>query len=154
MKRWITLLMAGVLTLVVSACGGGDSPEKINGMGPADIPLKYVNARVQGDDKTLGDLIASDTSHLGLKPKNPPQHPEYEVKTYELTQWKFDDNTYYYLMEFMNPARDNILDRQDFKIIKTKEGWKKEQYGETTDFDAIVSKLTESKKVLRELNEK
>lgn len=154
MKRFIVLLILAVLTLVVSACGGEKQPEKINGLGPADIPLKYVNARVQGDDKTLGELIASDTSHLNLKPENPPRHPDFQVTTYGLTQWKFDDDTYYYLLEFMNPARDNILDREDFKIIKTQEGWKKDSYGDTKDFDAIVGKLDKSKKVLKELNEK
>ncbi|MEK5645947.1 hypothetical protein BK138_34480 [Paenibacillus rhizosphaerae] len=154
MKRFVTLLMVAVLVLVASACGGGgDQPEKINGMGPADIPLKYVNALIQRDDKTLTDLIAADTSYL-LKPENPPQHPNYKVTTYDLIQWKFDDETYYYLMEYMNPARNNILDREDFKIIKTKEGWKKDDFGDTPDFDAIVSKLNKSKKVLKELNEK
>lgn len=154
MKRFVTLLMVAVLVLVASACGGGgDQPEKINGMDPADVPLKYVNALVQLDDKTLTDLIASDTSKF-LHPENPPEHPDYKVTTYELTQWKFDDDTYYYLMEYMNPARNNILDREDFKIIKTKDGWKKDSFGETKDFDVIVSKLDKSKKVLKELNEK
>ncbi|MGN7170614.1 hypothetical protein ACTHSJ_32605 [Paenibacillus cellulositrophicus] len=155
MKRFVTLLMIAVFSLVVSACGGGgDQPEKINGVGPADIPLKFVNARVMGDKKSMAELIAEDISYLSWDLSQPPKHPEYKVTNYELTQWKFDDDTYYYLMQFINPARENILDREDFKIIKTKEGWKRESYDDTKNFDAIVSKLAKSKKVLKELNEK
>lgn len=155
MKRFVTLLMVAVLVLVASACGGGgDQPQKINGIGPADIPLKYVNALVQRDVKTMSELIASDTSHMGWDLNQPPEHPDNKVANYELTQWKFDDSTYYYLMEFNNPLKENVLDREDFKIIKTEEGWKKDSYGDTPDFDVIVSKLNKSKKVLKELNEK
>lgn len=153
MKRLLTLLVLAAITILVIACSGrSDEPEKINGVGPADIPVKYVDAQLKQDYKALTDLIAADMDFMNWDLNSPPKHPEYEVTSYSLTQWKLDENTYYYLMEYLNPAKADQLDSENFKIEKTDEGWKKDSYGETPGFEEIVSRLEETKTVLKELS--
>lgn len=149
MKKITLLVLVVVLTLVSSACSSG--PEKINGLVPADIPVLFITAFIQGDEKKQVELIDADLSHMSLNPEQGPQNDN-QLDNYGLIEWKFDENTYYYKLEYFNPYRNNLRSFEKFKIIETEEGWKAEDYLDPTYFEEIVAKLEESKKVIRELS--
>ncbi|MFS0728380.1 hypothetical protein [Paenibacillus sp. 1P07SE] len=144
--RIITILVMLSALLITSACGSV-APEEINGLKPSDIPVLYTEANIRKDYEALNNLLEyREEDLLGLHEDESP----YQLETYGLTEWVFDDQTYYYLMEYLDPSQNDNLRVATFKIIRTEEGWKKERYGETPDFDVIVEKLNEN--MLRELS--
>ncbi|WP_134704942.1 hypothetical protein [Ammoniphilus sp. YIM 78166] len=152
MKRIGLLIMLFIMSLVTVACGGDNvsEGETVNGLKPSDIPVKYTQDVIQNDGDGMNNLLAKKTKFYpnAMPPKN-----NIELQNYQLTEWKFDDDTYYYLIEYIDP-RDNLVHKEDFRVIRTQDGWKKDSYGDTPSFEEIVSKLEKNKKVLRELNAK
>lgn len=152
MKRIGLFLVLLLFSLITTACGSGSVSvgETANGLKPSDIPVKYIQTDIQNDGDGMNELLAKKTKFYpnAMPPKN-----NLQLQNYQLTEWKFDDDTYYYLIEYIDP-QDNLLHKEDFRVIKTKDGWKKDSYGDTPNFEEIVSKLEKNKKVLRELNEK
>ncbi len=153
MKRIGLLLILVIMSLAAVACSSETSGGVvIHGLKPSDIPVKYIQAKINKDYKTLNELLLEKEEDL-LELQEYEQKNDKVLEKYGLIQWAFDNDTYYYLLEYINP-QDNLLHKEDFKIIKTQDGWKKDSYGDTANFQQIVSKLENNKKVLRELNAK
>ena len=153
MKRLGFLMTLFMISLLAIGCGSETSGGKvINGLKPSDVPVKFIQARLQKDEKTMYSLIEGKKDYLGLKKEQGPQNQE-QIKNYRLTEWIFDSNTYYYKSEFIDP-QENRLREDIFKVIKTKEGWKLDGYGDPPNFDEIVISLEKNKKILREMNDK
>lgn len=149
MKRIGLLMMLFLMSLLAIACGSETSGgEVINGLKPSDVPVKYIQARIQHDAKTMNDLLFEKTE---FDPNAMPPKNNLQLQNYQLTEWKFDNVTYYYIMEYIDPENKK-LHKEDFRVIKTEDGWKKDDYGDTPNFEQIVSNLEKNKTILRELS--
>lgn len=134
-----TLLMG--LVMVLSACGtessGGSGqessdkgPEPINGMTPAQVVMKYELAFIQDDEKTMYSLSStSKNKNKGHSDLQGPQNQKQLYSGYKLTEYKYDDDTYYYDLEFASSPDEELASH--CRVVREKDGWKfdKSMYG-------------------------
>ncbi|MFP4854715.1 hypothetical protein, partial [Paraburkholderia sp. BR14264] len=71
------------------------------------------------------------------------------IKRYNLTEWKVNDERYFYEVEFQDPTENDRVRTEKMEIVKTDSGWKRTKYGNVHDFDKLVMGL--EPEVLREL---
>lgn len=120
-----------LLTLV--ACGSN----KVEGKGPEDIPVEWVNAHVQKDQEKMTALLDKEQSLLDSKKSS---ENDLEIKDYKLTEWKVNDDNYFYEIVYTDPESEEVkTDRM--KIIKTEDGWKRAKYGQVKDFEKLTADL-------------
>lgn len=144
MKKLLYIFSISILVLIVAACGKKEVVES----GPADIPIKWVNAQIQNDQSEMIELLDKKTTAL-----DQTQNAERKdtIKKYTLTEWKATNENYFYKIEFQDPTDKNKLRTDKMEVIKTESGWKRTKYGNIVDFDRLVKDL--KPKVLRELHD-
>ncbi|MFU8692733.1 lipoprotein (plasmid) [Rossellomorea sp. FS2] len=130
-----------LLTLV--ACGSN----KVEGKGPEDIPVEWVNAEVQKDGSKMLDLLKEKTNAL-----NSDQKAENNtvIESYKLTEWKASEDRYFYEVIYENPQTSGATTEQ-MEVVKTKEGWKRTSYSDLRNFDTLTQDLEPN--VLKEMHD-
>lgn len=162
MKKW--WLMTGVLSLSIftAACGN-----EVDGKGPDDVAIEWVNADVQGNEAKQFELLSEkekeeERESLGrnILDENVGKQNDYKIEKYKLTEYKQDDDHYFYKVEYVNPNReeegslgynDKIIDNME--IERTDSGWKRTQNMKfsANEFESKVEGL--EPKVLKELHD-
>lgn len=147
MRKFLLMMSVSLLLLIAVACG---SKEEVtgNGEGPADIPVEWANAMIQKDQAKRLELLEDKTDALDSEVG--PQNQE-KLEQYRLTEWKANDEQYFYKIEFHDPVKDKMK-TETMEIIKTDSGWKRTKFLNLNNFDSIVQDL--ESKVIRELHEK
>jgi predicted small lipoprotein YifL len=143
MKK-LFLIMSLALVLVVTGCGNNE----VNGKGPEDIPVEWVNAKIQNDQAKMLHLLDQKTEALDPKTKS---NSKDEIKHFRLTEWKANDERYFYEIEYKNPTNNEKVETEKMEVIKTKNGWKRTKYSNLQSFDKLVQDL--KPEVLRELHD-
>lgn len=132
------------LLIVAAACGNNE----IDGKGPADIPVEWVNAQIQNDQSKMLDLLDEKTD--ALDPEEEARNKD-TIEHYKLTEWKANDERFFYKVEYQDPTENDRLSTEKLEVIKTDSGWKRTKYGNLVDFDKLVADL--KPEVLRELHD-
>lgn len=143
MKKSILIIALLLISIVTAACGNNE----INGQGPADIPVEWVNAHIQKDQSKMLSLL--DKKETALDSEDKADNKE-TIQNYKLTEWKASDDRYFYEIVYENPTKNNKLETEQMEVIKTESGWKRTEYGEVYNFDKHVTDL--KPKVLKELH--
>lgn len=131
-------------------------PESINGISARDVPMiktEAVNGKCS-DWKVLKTILIKEDyeslrdfySDKELGKCN--ESEEWEIPSnHRLTEYKANEDLYYYLLEYPSSTDLYNLQREFFKVIKTKEGWKTfHRYSkpaweyETQDLDPLLIK--------------
>lgn len=133
------------LLIIAAACGSNE----VNGKGPADIPVEWVNAEIQKNEPKMLDLLEKKSKALDVEDKAENKET---IKQYKLTEWKANDEHYFYKIEYLDPTDNDRLRTDKMELIKTDSGWKRTKYGNINDFDKLVEDLKPT--VLRELHDK
>ncbi|MEC2054215.1 hypothetical protein I6J18_00295 (plasmid) [Peribacillus psychrosaccharolyticus] len=144
MKKLLYIFSISFLVLITAACGKNEVDES----GPADIPIKWVNAQIQNDQSKMVELLDKKTTALD---QNQNAERKDTIKKYTLTEWKATNENYFYKIEFQDPTDKEKLRTDKMEVIKTESGWKRTKYGNIVDFDRLVEDL--KPKVLRELHD-
>ncbi|GIN41495.1 hypothetical protein [Heyndrickxia oleronia] len=142
MKKLLMFMSFSFLLIIVAGCGSNE----VNGDGPADIPVEWVNAQIQNNQSKMLDLL--DEKSEALDPEQKAERKE-TIKRYKLTEWKVNDERYFYEVEFQDPTENDRVRTEKMEIVKTDSGWKRTKYGNVHDFDKLVMGL--EPEVLREL---
>ncbi|MEK4925012.1 hypothetical protein MKX78_24295 [Cytobacillus sp. FSL R5-0569] len=142
MKKW--LVAAGLTTtiFVTAACGN----EEVNGQGPSDVAIQWVNAEIQNNQHKMLELLDEKSIALDKEIKG---DNESEAENYKLTEWKASDNRYFYEMIYENPE-DKKMVTERMEIIKTDDGWKRTSYSDLRNFDTHIADI--EPKILKELH--
>jgi hypothetical protein len=146
MKKLMLIMSISFLLLIATACGNKEVDG--TGKGPADIPVEWVNAQIQGDEPKMLDLLDEKTKALDLEDKSRNKET---VKHYKLTEWKANAEHYFYKIEYLDPTDNDRLSTEQMEVIKTDSGWKRTKYGDIYDFDKLVEDL--KPEVLMELHD-
>lgn len=142
MKKWIVAAGLTTTIFVTAACGS----EKVNGQGPSNIPVEWVNAHIQKDQGKMAELLEKEQSLIDPEDK---ADNDSQVENYKLTEWKVDDDRYFYEIVYEHPE-EGRLKTDKMEVIQTDDGWKRSKYGEINDFDQLVANI--EPKVLKELH--
>lgn len=142
MKKWIVAAGLTTTIFVTAACGS----EKVNGQGPSNIPVEWVNAHIQKDQGKMAELLEKEQSLIDPEDK---ADNDSQVENYKLTEWKVDDDRYFYEIVYEHPE-EGRLKTVKMEVIQTYDGWKRSKYGEINDFDQLVANI--EPKVLKELH--
>ena len=140
-----TLMAVGLLAVIIVAVACGSN--EISGKTSADIPVEWVNAHIQKDQGKMVELL--EKKETALDPEDKPDN-DLIVENYKLTEWKANDNRYFYEVEYEHP-NDKGIKIERMEVIKTDNGWKRTEYGSVYNFDELVKNL--EPKVLKELHE-
>ncbi|MGX1195939.1 hypothetical protein [Metabacillus sp. SLBN-84] len=143
MKKLI-LLMGLTLLLATAGCGSNE----VNGKGPDDIPVDWVNAKIQNDQKMMLDLLDQKTEALDPEAE---KYSDEKIKQYRLTEWKASNERYFYEIEYKNPTNNEKVETEKLEVIKSEEGWKRTKYSNLQNFDKLVQDI--KPEVLRELHD-
>lgn len=140
--------MMSIFVFIIAAACGSNEVHKVDGKGPADIPVKWANAEVQKDQATRAKLLVENDGIM-----SPDKGPENDktIEKYKLTEWKVNDDDYFYEITYLHPIK-NELKTERMEVIKTDSGWKRKEYGDIYNFDKLVEDL--KPEVLRELHDK
>jgi hypothetical protein len=143
MKRFfLTILL--LLTVFFTSCS---KETDTNGDTPKDIPVRWANAMVQKDSATRYDLLIERTT--ALKPDKSAENDSV-IKEYKLTEWKANNEKYFYEIVFVNPTEKKTY-TEKMEIVKTDSGWKRKEFLNIRNFELIVENLKPS--ILREMHE-
>lgn len=131
------MVIALIMLALITACGDKEASDK----GPSHIPVKWANAVIQKDQSTMSDLLLkkSDSLNSDQKPKN-----DKTIKEYTLTEFKKDEKSYYYSLEYQDPE-SNQFKMENMEIVKTGKGWKKTQYLSLANFNKLVQDIKPKK---------
>jgi hypothetical protein len=147
MRKLFSMMSISLFLIIAAACGSNEV-HKVDGKGPADIPVEWANAMIQKDQAKRLELLEDKTD--ALDPEVGPQNQE-KLEQYRLTEWKANDEKYFYKIEFYDPVKDEMK-TETMEIIKTDSGWKRTKFLNLNNFDSIVQDL--ESKVIKELHEK
>lgn len=142
MKKSFLIITFSILLIVAASCSNKEVSEK----GPSYIPVDWVNAQIQNDQAKMLDLLDEKTTALSANEK---ARNKETIEVYRLTEWKVNDNHYFYMIEYQDPTLNNRLKTEKLEVIKTDSGWKRTKYGNLVDFDKLVRGL--KPEVLKEL---
>lgn len=142
MKKFSLVMSFLFLLIIAAACGSNE----INGKGPDDIPVEWAKAMIQRDEATRASLLLENDGIMS--PDKGPQNKE-KLGIYELTEWKANDDKYFYKIKFIDPVADEGR-TETMEIIKTDSGWKRTQFDNLSDFDVLIGGL--DGKVLKEMH--
>lgn len=134
------------LTLLLATAGCGSN--EVNGKGPDDIPVDWVNAKIQNDQKMMLDLLDQKTEALDPEAE---KYSDEKIKQYRLTEWKASNERYFYEIEYKNPTNNEKVETEKLEVIKSEEGWKRTKYSNLQNFDKLVQDI--KPEVLRELHD-
>jgi len=143
-RKFFSIISVSFLLIIAAACGSNE----VNGKGPADIAVEWVNAQIQGDEPKMLKLLDEKTK--ALDPEDKARNKE-TIKHYKLTEWKASDERYFYKIEYQDPTDNDRVKTEQMEVIKTDSGWKRTKYSDLYDFDKLVEDL--KAKVLRELHD-
>lgn len=131
------MVIALMMLALITACGDKEASNK----GPSHIPVKWANAVIQKDQSTMSDLLLkkSDSLNSEQKSKN-----DKTIKEYTLTEFKKDEKSYYYSLEYQDPE-SNQFKTENMEIVKTGKGWKKTQYLSLANFNKLVQDIKPKK---------
>lgn len=132
-------------SVIASACGNEEVDG--DGKGPADIPVQWANAMIQRDEATRARLLVENNGVMSLD-KGPENIGKLE--SYELTEWKANNDKYFYEINFVDPISEQGRSER-MEVVKTDDGWKRTKYGNLTSFESLIVGL--EGKVLKELHE-
>ncbi|WP_061810454.1 hypothetical protein [Rossellomorea vietnamensis] len=141
MKRRLLIVVFLAMVLIAAACGNKDSE------GPSNLPVEWVNAHIQKDQGKMAELL--DQEETALDPEDKADN-NLEVKNYKLTEWKASDKRYFYEVVYEHPKKKG-LKTEEMEVIKTKDGWKRTEYGSVYNFKQLVADL--EPEVLKELHD-
>lgn len=152
MKR-LVFLLGITLILLLTGC----SPEVINGLSPRDIPVKSLEYKMSGNGEEYCKLIipehlesADDLYDCSSKPTG-----NWKLGSeYRLTEFKANEDTYYYLLEYQGES--NVVGPRDrkeyYKIVRTEDGWKHYLFFGYSDFEYETQGL--EPKVVKEVHDR
>ncbi|MDR0140144.1 hypothetical protein RFW18_20485 [Metabacillus idriensis] len=143
MKKLFLILSISFLLVVAAACGNNE----VNGKGPEDIPVEWAQAMIQRDESTRAELLIKNDGVMS--PDKGPQNKQ-KLESYELTEWKANDDKYFYRIKFIDPEADEGR-TETMEIVKTDKGWKRTKFDNLSNFETLVESLDE--KVLKELHD-
>lgn len=144
MRKLFSIMNVSFLLIIAAACGSNE----VNGNESANIPVEWANADVQKDQSKKLDLL--EKKETLLDPEDKPDNKN-TIKNYKLTQWKVNEDNYYYEITYENPTQNNKLKTEKMEVIRTDSGWKRTKYGDIYNFDKLVEDL--KPEVLRELHD-
>jgi hypothetical protein len=147
MRKLFSMMSISLFLIIAAACGSNEA-NKIDGKGPADIPVKWANAEVQKDQATRANLLAEND---GIMSSDKGPENDKTIEKYKLTEWKASDDHYFYEITYQHPIQGK-LKTERMEVIKTDSGWKRTEYGDIYNFEKFVEDL--EPKVLRELHDK
>lgn len=145
MRKFLFVMSMVLFMGIVAACG--NDAVDVDGKGPVDIPVEWANAEVQKDQATRAKLLVENDGTMS--PDKGPQN-ENTIEEYKLTEWKVDNDRYYYEITYKHPV-ENSLKTEQMEIVRTDNGWKRTKYGDMYNFDKLVEDL--EPKVIRELHD-
>lgn len=131
-----------VTMFFLAACGDQEAEER------RVVPIQFAEAKVQRDHSTLLNLIIEPNE---LLQGDQEAENDYTINNYELIEWKYEDDIYFYEMTYYDERRQQSTSEK-MEIQRTDEGWKKTIYGDSRKFDEVVPTLGEGE-VLREMSE-
>ncbi|WP_374720621.1 hypothetical protein [Peribacillus tepidiphilus] len=139
------MLVIGIsfLLIVAAACGSDEA----NGKGPAEVPVKWANAMIQRDEASRAKLLVKNDGIMS--PDKGPQNKQ-KLGSYELTEWKANDDKYFYKIKFIDPEADEGR-TETMEVIKTDSGWKRTQFDNLSNFETLIGSL--DGKLLKEMHE-
>ncbi|OHR66389.1 hypothetical protein HMPREF3291_01685 [Bacillus sp. HMSC76G11] len=143
MKKLFLIMSISLLLVVAAACGSNE----VNGKGPEDIPVEWAKAMIQRDESTRAELLIKNDGVMS--PDKGPQNKQ-KLESYELTEWKANDDKYFYRIKFIDPEADEGR-TETMEIVKTDKGWKRTKFDNLSNFETLVESL--DKKVLKELHD-
>ncbi|HER2025532.1 hypothetical protein LCL90_22915 [Bacillus infantis] len=138
-KAWLPVVLS-VVVIVAAACSN-------NGQGPSNIPVEWVNAEVQRDESKMLQLL--DEKTIALEPEDKANN-DLVIETYKLTEWKANDNRYFYEVTYEHPEEDRMVTER-MEVINTDNGWKRTSYSDLRNFEVLTGDL--EPEVLKELHE-
>jgi hypothetical protein len=144
MKKLFLIMGLSILLVVGAGCGS----KEVNGESSEDVPVHWVNAKIQNDQAKMLHLLDQKTEALDPETKS---NSEDEIKHFRLTEWKANDERYFYEIEYKNPTNNDKVETEKMEVIKTKDGWKRTKYSNLQRFDKLVQDL--KPEVLRELHD-
>jgi len=125
------------------ACGSN----KVDGKGPSEIPVEWVNAEVQRNGSKMLDLLDEKTNALDSDQK---AESNTVIENYKLTEWKASEDRYFYEVIYENPQKSGATTEQ-MEVVKTDEGWKRTSYSDLRNFDTLTQDLEPN--VLKEMHD-
>lgn len=151
MKRLVFLL--GITLILLTGCG----PEVINGLSPRDIPVKSLEYRKSGNGEEYCKFVVPEDMERAdrLFDCSSKSKERWEIDPgYRLTEFKANEDTYYYLLEYRDESRIvGLKDQREFyKIIRTEDGWKKHVLFSKERFDYETQGL--EPKVVKEVHDR
>ncbi|TCS93252.1 hypothetical protein [Hazenella coriacea] len=138
MKRLSTWLLIATISMLLIGCTT-EAEEKanlqksegdvINGMTPDQVAVLYQTAKIQKNLRRqmalvgpeLLDKVTHGVEDLNFKKDFGPENQNSIKPDYKLTEYKFDDNTFFY--QFENTDDDSLFNFP-YKIVRTPRGWK------------------------------
>ncbi|SDJ25698.1 hypothetical protein [Alteribacillus bidgolensis] len=87
------LLILGIVIVLLSACGDSEAEDR------REVPVQWATSYVQQDQAVRRELQVDPPDSLDAD--QGPQN-NYEVTDYKLTEWKYDDETYFYEIVYYN----------------------------------------------------
>lgn len=133
---WVTVI------IMLSACSNAEAKER------RDLPVQWATAIVQQDDEKMDSLLVEPFDDL-----DPSQGAQngLQLGEYQLIEWKYDDETYFYEIVYFNERR-GVKSSHQMEVVLTDDGWKKTRYGDSRRFKELADHLGEGE-VLREMSE-
>ncbi|MDT0163595.1 hypothetical protein [Bacillus sp. AG4(2022)] len=137
-KAWLPVVLS-IVFIVAAACGN-------NGQGPSDIPVEWVNAEVQKDQSKMLKLLNEKSKALDPEDK---ADNDLVIETYKLTEWKANDDRYFYEVIYEHPEKGRMVTER-MEVINTDSGWKRTSYSDLRNFETLIGDL--EPEVLKELH--
>ncbi|AJD92899.1 hypothetical protein JMA_35820 [Jeotgalibacillus malaysiensis] len=85
---------------------------------PSNIAVEWLNASLQKDQSTMLELI--DQSTNALDPKEGAVN-DLAIENYTLTEWKANDERYFYEIVYEHPDNQSVATEQ-MEVIKNDQG--------------------------------
>ena len=141
MKKVIFAAGLTAVLLITSGCDDKAATED----GPETVPVEWVIAEVQKDQATMLDLL--DEKSKALDPEDEADN-DLTIENYKLTEWKADDDRYFYEIVYEHPEKSRMVTER-MEVIQVEDGWKRTTYSDLSNFDTFVADL--QPEVLKEM---
>lgn len=142
MKKTILSLCLIFVFATIVACSNSESES------PSNVAVEWVNASLQKDQSTMLELL--DQSTNALDPEEGAVN-DLAIENYTLTEWKANDERYFYEIVYEHPDNQSIA-TEKMEVIKNDEGeWKRTKYSDLAGFESLTADL--KFEVIKEMHE-